>query len=263
MAVEAGTALRAERVARHLTLRDVAARAGIAASTLHRLEAGELGTLDSYADVAVCLGGRPTLAFEFGRSGRAAIRRRDEDLVHAAMGELEAAHFGGFGFSVAIDEPYQHYQFAGRADFLGWEIDRRALLHVENRTQFPNLQDAAGSFNAKRAYLPRILADRLSVRDGWISVTHAIVALWSSEVLHVARLRSSTFAALCPDELATFEDWWRGEPAAGGSRSVFVLFDPAQSVGRSRRFIGLDTVPRAEPRYRDYADAAAALRKGD
>jgi transcriptional regulator with XRE-family HTH domain len=261
LAVEAGAALRAERLRRRLSLEAVAELSGLGRSTVHRIDSGDIGSVESYVRISTALSLKPELLFEGRRSTRQASRQ-NADLVHAAMGELEAAHFGGFGFAIALDEPYQHYQFAGRADFLAWDLDRRALLHVENRTQFPNLQDAAGSFNAKRAYLPRILADRLSVRGGWLSVTHAIVALWPSEVLHVARLRTSTLAALCPDELAAFEDWWRGDPAGRGSRSVFVLFDPAQSVGRSRRFIGLDAVPRAEPRYRDYAEAAAALRRG-
>jgi transcriptional regulator with XRE-family HTH domain len=259
--VEAGAALRAERVARHLTLREVASRAGIAASTLHRLEAGDLATLESYADVAVGLGGRPSLAFEFTRSGRSAGRRRDEDFVHSAMGELEAAHFRGHGFPLAIDEPYQHYQFAGRADFVAWDLDRRALLHVENRTQFPNLQDVAGSFNAKRAYLPAILAERLLPRGAWQSVVHAIVALWSSEVLHTARLRTSTFTAICPGDLKLFDDWWTGSPPDGPGGSVFVLLDPAMSVGRGRRYVGIEAVGRVRGRYRDYAEAASLLRR--
>lgn len=69
---------------------------------------------------------------------------RGGDTVHAAMGELEAARLGARGFRVAIDEPYQHYQFAGRADVVAWDTDARALLHLENRTRFPNLQERPG-----------------------------------------------------------------------------------------------------------------------
>jgi transcriptional regulator with XRE-family HTH domain len=260
MAVEAGAAIRTERLSRGLTLREVADRAGLAVSTLHRLEAEEVSTLESYARFGAALSARPELQFTTGRPDRLVRRRKDEDLVHAAMGEHEARHLRGIGFHVSIDEPYQHYRFAGRADVVAWDTARRAMLHLENRTQFPNLQEAAGAFNGKRAYLPAILAERLSIRNGWLSVTHAIVALWSSEVLHVTRLRASTLAALCPDDLAPFDQWWHREPLARGAASVFVLFDPAASVGRRRRYVGLDLAPRVEPRYRDYASAADALR---
>ena len=53
---------------------------------------------------------------------------------------------------------------AGRADLLGWDVASRSLLHVENRTRFPNIQDAMGSYNAKRQYLPGVIADRLGLR---------------------------------------------------------------------------------------------------
>jgi hypothetical protein len=77
------------------------------------------------------------------------------------MGEAEARALARPGRTIAIDEPYPHYQFAGRADVLAWED--RDLLHIENRTQFPNLQDAAGSYNAKRQYLARSLAEGLDI----------------------------------------------------------------------------------------------------
>src|SRR3972149_745963 len=78
VSVAAGDLVRAERSRRKLTLRELAARAGVAAAREKILEGG-----------------------------------------HAV--------------------PYQHYQCAGRAGLLAWERERRSLLHVENRTRFPNL----------------------------------------------------------------------------------------------------------------------------
>ena len=260
MAVEAGSALRAERLARGLRLGIVADKAGIATSTLHRLEAGEVSTLETYARVAVSLGTRPELLMRSGRPDRVASRRTDEDFVHAAMGELEARHFRGLGLPVAIDEPYQHYQFAGRADVVSWDLDKRALLHIENRTQFPNVQEAAGAFNAKRAYLPRVLFDRLGVRGGWASVTHAMVVVWSAECLHTLRLRRATFESLCSDPLDAFESWWAGSSPVAGDQATLVVLDPAPGVGRRRQFVGLDAIDRIDPRYRSYADVASRLR---
>ena len=179
------------------------------------------------------------------------------DVVHSAMGELEAGRLRGFRFMVGLDEPYQHYQYAGRADVCAWDLDRRALLHIENRTLFPDLQETAGAFNAKRAYLGGELAARLGVRS-WQSETHVIAALWSAEVLHALRLRSESFRALCPDDARGFEGWWTGNPPSGGRTAELVLLDPL-ARGRQRQFVSLERALVARPRYRGYADAAAAV----
>ena len=126
--------------------------------------------------------------------------------MHAAMGEAEASHLRSRGHEVLLDEPYQHYQFAGRADVLAIDRQRKALLHIENRTRFPDLQAFAGSYNAKRAYLAPDLARRLGVDGGFRSVTHVVAGLWSSEVLHVVRLRPASFAAVCPDPTHALRD---------------------------------------------------------
>jgi len=177
------------------------------------------------------------------------------------MGELEAGRLRAHGFRVAIDEPYQHYQFAGRADVVAWDVERRALLHIENRTRFPNLQEAAGSFNAKRSYLADELAERWRLPRGWARVDHVIVALWSAEVLHAVRIRTETFRAMCPDDAASFQRWWSGTPRERGISSSFVLCDPSPQVRERYRFATLDDALRIKPRYRDYAEAAARLRE--
>jgi hypothetical protein len=173
------------------------------------------------------------------------------------MGELEAAHLGGIGLRVGIDEPYQHYQFAGRADVVAWDLTRAALLHIENRTRFPDFQEMAGSYNAKRAYLPASLGARLGVAR-WSSQTHVVAALWSAEVLHALRLRHSSFRSICPDEPATFTSWWVGDPPRAGTTSTLVVMDPT-AAGRQRLFVGLDASISVRPRHRAYAAAAARL----
>jgi transcriptional regulator with XRE-family HTH domain len=258
MASGAGYQLREERIRRGWPLAVVAERAGISIGHLCQIEAGKPASLDSYARVAVALDRRPELSAvdPRQRSGRAT---RDEDLVHAAMGEVEAARLSGFGFALAIDEPYQHYQFAGRADVVCWDLAARALLHIENRTGFPNVQESLGSYASKRAYLGRVLADRVGLRGGWRSETHVIAALWSSEVLHVLRMREATFRAACPDGIEPVRAWWTGgRPANRGVTSSMVLLDPAPGVRAAFR-IG-EVAPATRPRYRGYAEAAEALR---
>jgi hypothetical protein len=57
------------------------------------------------------------------------------------MGEAQTAHLRKLGFEVGLDEPSQHYQFAGRADVIAWSVERAALLHIENRTRFPDIHE--------------------------------------------------------------------------------------------------------------------------
>lgn len=236
-------------------MRELGRRCGLTGSAIQKMESGEPGSVEAYARVGVALSLRPEIHLVDERQHRAA---RDEDPVHAWMGDAEATHLQRHGIPVAIDEPYQHYQFAGRGDVVAWSIERRSLLHIENRTRFPNIQDAAGSFNAKRAYLADTIAARIRLPGGFRSVTHVMCGLWSSEVQHTVRLRTATFRALCPDPSDAVEAWWRGDPPTVGSTSSFVLFDPAERP-RARRWVQLDAALRVEPRYRDYLEAVGAI----
>lgn len=173
------------------------------------------------------------------------------------MGEFEARHLRALGFSVGIDEPYQHYQFAGRADVLAWDVERRALLHIENRTRFPDLQEMAGSYNAKRAYLAASIGERVGI-SRWAAETHVIAGLWSAEVLHTLRLRPETFRSICPEDGSAFRLWWSGEPPGSGSTSSLIVLDPVAS-GRERPFVTLPGALHVRPRHGGYADLARSL----
>ncbi len=241
-----------------MTQRQVAAIAGIDHVSVHNVEVGLPASIDVIAQIACAL------RLDF--SATLVNSRRHQpplsvDAVHSAMGEIQAEHFQRLGFATKLDEPYQHYQFSGRADVAAFALADRFLLHVENRTQFPDTQAALGSFNAKRAYFGADLAARLGL-PGWRSECHAIVALWSAEVLHALRLRTATFRAICPDGDGSFDAWWAGHPPSQGMHSGLVVFDPLEGVRRDRvRWVGLEDVATVRPRYRDYAEALEALRK--
>jgi transcriptional regulator with XRE-family HTH domain len=261
MSTSAGGTAREERRRRRRTLDDVAERAGVSLSMVQRMEAGGAASLETYARVFTALDLRPELIAADPRR-RVVTAARDEDPVHAAMGELEAARLRAHGFAIALDEPYQHFQFAGRADVVAWDLVARALIHIENRTRVPNVQGALGSYSTKRAYLPAVLAERLGLgRGGWHVVTHAIVAAWTAEALHAIRLHVESFRAACPDSPADFEAWWSGRvPPVGRPTSTLVVLDPLVH-GRARGVVGIEAAMQARPRYRGYAELATALRE--
>ncbi len=252
-----GVQIADERRRRHWTLRELGERASVSPSMIHWLEAGHAGSLETYVRLAGALNLRLELNAEDPRRKR---KTRAEDPVHAAMGELLAARLARDGVTIGLDEPFQHYQFAGRAVLVAWSIDDRALLHVENRTRFPNFQEAFGAYNAKRRYLPAVIAERLGMRRGFASVTHVMICLWSAEMLHALRRRRASFDAICPDPMDRFAAWWDGRPPADGVSSSLVVLDPL-ARNRQRPFVGRLALSVVRPRYAGYADAADALRK--
>ena len=257
LAASLGMRVRDERARRRWTLSDLASRAGISRTHIQWIESGHPASLEAYVRLGRALGLR--LEADLHDPRRRATHVREEDPVHAAMGEAFARPLLSTKVTVAIDEPYQHYQFAGRADVLAWSVERRALLHIENRTRFPNLQEAYGSYNAKRQYLPGVMADRLGLRSGFRTVAHVLACLWTGEVLHTLRKHGSSFAAVCPDPPDPLAAWLAGQPPLSGVTSSLVVVDPL-SAGRERLFVGRAAVDRVRPRHRGYADVADRLR---
>lgn len=256
LSLETGGQIRDARHARKWGAAELAERSGVSRWLVYLAERGDPVSLEALARMGNALGLRLDVSLVDPRQ-RAQPHGRQADLVHAAMGEFEAAHFRPLGFRVALDEPYQHYQFAGRADFVAWDVDARALLHIENRTRFPDFQEMAGAFNAKRAYLGAVLAARLGINH-WRSQTHVLVAVWTSEVLHSLRLHRESFHALAGDEPEPFAAWWSGHAPAPGNASVLVALDPL-AHGRQRDWIGLEEALTSRPRHRGYADVARLL----
>jgi transcriptional regulator with XRE-family HTH domain len=253
-----GARIREERVRRRWTLRDLAAHARVSLPAVHNVENGR-ASLEMVVGLVAALG----LSLEVElvdrkRRDRLAQALRSEDPVHAAMGELEARRLRELAYATGMDVPYQHFQFSGRADVVAWSVDERALLHLENRTQFPNIQESLGSFGAKRAYFADEFARRQRLRP-FLSETHVMVCLWSAEVLHSLRIRSETFRATCPDSADRFESWWSGTPPARGNTASLIVLDPL-AEGRERLWIDrAAAIDGTRPRVSGYADAALRL----
>ena len=262
IAVTLGQDVRLERLRRQWRLEDLARRAGMSVAAIHSIESGEVSSIGGYARIAVAFGWDPAFSL---RTPRLTATQRDADPVHAALGEIEASHFRRPDREVRLDEPYQHYQFSGRADGLVVDPMGPDLLHIENKTGFPDTQGFLGTWNAKRAYLADELAERFGLVDRrWRSVSHVVVALWSAEVLHSLRLRTETFRTACPDPETAFAAWWSGTPPPPGVTSSLVVFDPLEGLRSSRRrWITLDVaVDRStDPRYRGYAAALESLKR--
>jgi transcriptional regulator with XRE-family HTH domain len=100
-----GSGIQQERQRRGWQLKELAAKAGMAPATVHRIEAGEPSSLLGYLRLGDALDLEPNLTLRRERPSAA----RDVDPVHAAMGEVEATQLRPLCDEVRLDEPYQHY----------------------------------------------------------------------------------------------------------------------------------------------------------
>lgn len=275
-AARLGVLIRTERRRQDLTLAALGTAAGVSTTTVHAVEAGQQASLRTYARLATGLQrslgfalldhdaddrGASRAVVQVGRDGSFDERLAGgRDIVHAAMGELEAAHLLARGFKVAVDLPWQHYRFGGRADIVAWDVRRRALLHIENKTQLPDVQDAIGRFAEKRAFLGCATWEGCGFAGPPLVETHVMVALWSSEVIDVVRRSPAMFRATFPAPPDAFDTWWTGEVPAT-TTAAFVVLDPF-ATGRTTRFASLrDVLADTRHRLAGYADAADLVRQ--
>ena len=258
LAVGLGAEVRAARERRRWTTRQLSDRAGVSRALVYRVERGEPSTFETYARLGAALGLRLDASLEDPRS-HARLGRAD-DPVHAAIVEMLAARYSGQGRVVAADEPFQHFQFAGRADVTAVDPAGPDLLHHEVKTALPNVGELAGAWNVKRRYLAATLAERQGVRGGFRSVTHVLTIAWTADCLHVLRLRGATIRSLGPDAPDAFARWWDGaQPVAAGITSSVVVFDPVERP-RAAAWAPLHDLGVLRPRHRGYADLLRELR---
>lgn len=253
-----GAQVRAARVRRHWTTGRLAVEAGVSRSLVYLVERGDPTSLETYARLGAALGLRLDVSLEDPRVKTPAGRAQDP--VHAAIVEALVARYSAQGRRVGADEPFQHFQFAGRADVTAVDPGGPDLLHHEVKTAMPNVGELAGAWNVKRQYLAGALADRLAIRGGFRSVTHVLTIAWTAECLHVARLREATLRSLGPDGPDAFARSWDGaRPAAAAVTSTVVVFDP---IERSRlpAWAPIGALATLRPRHRDYADLLQQLR---
>ena len=253
-----GSQVRAARVRRRWTTDRLALEAGVSRSLVYLVERGDPTSLETYARFGAALGLRLEVSLDDQRAKP--HPRRAEDPVHAAIVEALAARYAAQGRRVGADEPFQHYQFAGRADVTAIDARGPDLLHHEVKTAMPNVGELAGAWNVKRQYLAGALASRRGIQAGFRSVTHVLTFAWTSECLHGLRLRRATIRSLGPDAPEAFMRWWDGgQPTVARTTSTVIVFDPVERP-RAPAWTAFDALGPPRPRHRGYADLLQELR---
>ena len=226
---------------------------------MYLVERGDPTTIETCARFGTALGMRLEASLqdphEKARPGRA------EDPVHAAIVEGLVARYETQGRLVGADEPFQHFQFAGRADVTAVDTAGPDLLHHEVKTAIVNVGELAGAWNVKRQYLARALADRYAIRGGFRAVTHVLTIAWTADCLRVLRLREATLRSLGPDVPGPFARWWDGgRPEAPATTSIVIVLDPLERP-RAPAWAPLQDLGALRPRHRSYADLLHELHK--
>jgi len=165
-----GSAVRLLRHRRGLTQAALAARAGVSAPTISRIERGHI---DSFAVRTV-----RAVAQELDIRVDMVPRWRSGDLDrllnhrHAAFHEVVARWFGKElpAWVLAPEVSFSIYGERGVIDILVWHPGRRALLIIELKTDIVDVNDLAGSADRRRRLAPKIVTEK-----GWDPVT---VSVW-------------------------------------------------------------------------------------
>ena len=155
-----GATIRAVRVRRRLTQRQVADRAGASQPTVSRVEHGDAArlSLDTLRTICRVLDVRVDLEPRWRGPGLARLL----DARHAEMQQAAVRLLSGAGWVAVPEVTFSQFGERGSIDVLGWDRDHRAALVVELKSALVDLQDLLASLDRKRRLAPGICRDR-----GW------------------------------------------------------------------------------------------------
>jgi len=156
-----GRTFRAVRHRRRWRQADLAARAGVSATVISRIERGRLREVS--LDALEQLAGALDIQLSIVARWRGGDLDRMLNARHAALAERSIAWLAKLGPWVV--RPEVSFAFAGErgiVDILAWWADRRALLVVELKTDIVDVAELLGTFGRKRR-----LAARIAAELGW------------------------------------------------------------------------------------------------
>lgn len=156
-----GASLRSVRIRRRWRQEDVAEAAGVARSTVSRLERGHLDRLSLAAVRATAKA--LDVRVELVPRWRGGDLDRLVGAGHSAMHEHMARRLAASpGWVAAPEVSFSLYGERGAVDILAWHEERRVLLVVELKTELVDVQALIGQVDRYRRLAPRIGSER-----GW------------------------------------------------------------------------------------------------
>ena len=149
-----GMAVRARRHQRGWRLTDLAAAAGVGATSCSLLERGGADRLTVRTARAICAAVDLRLAWDVGWQRQEVDRMLDAD--HAALGSHVVRRIASWGWTTRAEVSFNHYGDRGRIDVLALHPTRRVLLVVELKTGIVDAGDLLGGLDVKERVAPGV-----------------------------------------------------------------------------------------------------------
>ncbi len=161
-----GTVIRSVRLKRRWRQLDLAARAGVSASTISRVERGHPGSLS--LDMIRSIGAALDVRVELIGRWRAGDLDRLLNARHSALHDEVARMFRDRlpEWILAPEVSFSVYGERGIIDIVAWHPGRRVLLIIELKTDIADVNELVGTFDRKRR-----LASAVAKERGWDPAT--------------------------------------------------------------------------------------------
>lgn len=168
-----GSVVRAVRIKRSWRQCDLAARAGLSASTVSRIERGHVGSLS--VDAIRAIGAALEIRVELVGRWRAGDLDRLLNRAHSALHDEVVRMFRRElpAWVLAPEVSFAILGERGVIDLVAWHPGRRVLLIIELKTDVADVNELLGTFDRKRRLAWRIAGERgwdPALVGGWVVV---------------------------------------------------------------------------------------------
>jgi transcriptional regulator with XRE-family HTH domain len=141
-----GSVIRAARVKRRITQRQLAAAAEVSDGSVSRLERGLCDSMSLATIRAICR--VLDVRVELLPRSRAADLERVAGAAHASLGEAVVQWLARFPeWMVRVEVGFSHYGERGVIDLVCWHAARRALLVIELKTELVDINELLGTLD--------------------------------------------------------------------------------------------------------------------
>jgi transcriptional regulator with XRE-family HTH domain len=212
-----GRLVRDLRVSRGVRQEDVAARAGVSAEMVSRLERGLIDgmTVGHLRAISRALS-MPSIV---GIGWRNPEIDRLRDQAHALVVEAVARRLVESGWEIIPEYTFSRYGERGAVDGLAWHPAFRALLITEAKTRIWDLQDTLSKLDRKRRLVPELLRRE----RGWRAEAIGVVLIMpeKSTHRHLIERHAATFHAALPARQMQVRHWL--DSPSGDLRGIWFL----------------------------------------
>ena len=228
--VRIGRSLRALRVRRGLTQRELAARVGLTQSTVSLVERGHLDAL-SVRTLRRIFG-----VLDAGSDGqvpwRAGALDRLLDERHAALVEVVVSDLRTAGWEVLVEVSFNHYGDRGSIDVLAAHTSTRSGLVVEVKTALTAIEETNRRLDVKVRLAPGLIDERFGMRPA--AVGRLLVLPRTTTSFRRVALLGATFDAVLPGRTVDARRWLR-HPVGPFAGITFVPITNGSGRGDARR----------------------------